>query len=332
MSKYINALLVFLYVVLGIFCFLLVLVIAGVGMSDRTGFLIMIGWVIFCFCSAYLFSGWRLLFGGRLRKPTVSEERRLGAAFEEVRRRADGRQSACGVQRGTGYSRNFKLRIDETEGWNAFATGTRTIVVSKRLLAGMTEEELKGVLAHELGHLSSGDTVIGAAYVTAGVLPRVAGYLFRLVMAIFLSGFGSRQRVRTNRGVVVVRRGNLLAGLFWFVVLLAVVAYFHLMNGLVALVLFVLLFSLLHVIMRPLTLLMARLAEYRQDAFAHELGFGPGLRQALERLADQDEQTVSFYFIVFHSTHPVIYNRMRRLEKLEEMRDSEIGETEESFL
>ncbi len=308
MSKYINALLVFLYVLLTIFCFLLVLVLAGVRIPDRAAFLIMIGWVIICFCSAYLFSGWRILFGYRLRKPLFEEERKLEAAFGEVRQRAEA-------------TRTFALRVDESEGWNAFATGTRTIAVSRSLLAGMTDEELKGVLAHELGHLSGGDTVIGSAYVTAGVLPRIANVVFRWMKAILLSGFGTRRRVRTNRGVMVVTQSNLLAGLFWFVVVLAVLAYFHLMAGFVALVLFVLLFSLLHVILRPLTLLMSRLAEYRQDAYAHELGYGRGLRQALERLAGQDEQTVSFYFIVFHSRHPVIYNRIRRLEKLEGLRD-----------
>ena len=307
MSKYVNALLVFLYVILTVFCFLLVLVIGGIRLPDRTGFLIMIGWVFFCFCSAYIFSGWSLLFPRRLRKPLLAEEQKLGAAFREVVERA-------------GHTRPFILRVQETNEWNAFATGTRTIAVSRGLLEGISDDELKGVLAHELGHLSSGDTVIVSAYVTAAFLPRVVGFVFAWVKAILLVGFVSQLRVQTNRGVVVGKRFNLLAGIFWVVIVLAVLAYFHLMNALIGVVSFVVLFSVLNFIVRCLTLLLARLAEYRQDAYAHQLGFGKGLREALERISEQAEQTVNQYFIVFHSTHPVIYNRIRRLEKLEGLR------------
>lgn len=307
MSKYVNALLVFLYVILTIFCFLLVLVIGGVRLPDRMGFLIMIGWVFFCFCSAYIFAGWGLLFPRSLRKPLLAEEQKLGAAFREVVERA-------------GHTRPFILRIQETNEWSAFATGTRTVVVSKGLLEGMSDDELKGVLAHELGHLSSGDPLIVSAYVTAAYLPRVVGFVYAWVKAILLGGFVSQVRVQTNRGVVVAKRFNLLAGIFWVVVVLAVLAYFHLMNALIAVLAFVVLFTILNFIVRFLTLLLARLAEYRQDAYAHQLGFGEGLRKALERLAGQAEQTVSQYYIVFHSAHPVIYNRIRRLEKLEGLR------------
>src|SRR5258708_2757595 len=107
MSKYINAILVTLYVVLTIFCFLLVLVIAGVKISDRTAWLIMTGWVVLCFSSAYLFTSVSLFFGSRLRKPMQAEEEKLEMAFRSVRERA-------------GYTRKVKLRIQESGDWNAF--------------------------------------------------------------------------------------------------------------------------------------------------------------------------------------------------------------------
>jgi Zn-dependent protease with chaperone function len=75
-------------------------------------------------------------------------------------------------------------------------------------------------------------------------------------------------------------------------------------------------FAVLNRIFRFLALMLSRLAEYRQDAFADSLGYGEGLRRALQKLAAAGEPAVNRYYIVFHSSHPVIYNRIRRLEKL----------------
>jgi len=38
-------------------------------------------------------------------------------------------------------------------------------------------------------------------------------------------------------------------------------------------------------------------------------------------LAKMEQQQVNIYFTLMHSTQPVIYNRIRRLEMLEGMRD-----------
>ena len=89
----------------------------------------------------------------------------------------------------------------------------------------------------------------------------------------------------------------------------------HLLKAVIPVILFVLLFAVLNRIFRFFALLLSRLVEYRQDAFAFRLGYGEGLRRALLKLADGGEPVVNRYFIVFHSTHPVIYHRIRRLEK-----------------
>src|SRR5258707_7399150 len=114
MSKYFNAGLVFLYVVLTIFGALLVLVLSGVRLSDTAAWSIMAGWVVFCFGSAFFLTGASLFFRSRLRKPTRSEEEKLVAAFRAVRESA-------------GHKKVVKLRVHESGKWNAFATGIRTI-------------------------------------------------------------------------------------------------------------------------------------------------------------------------------------------------------------
>ena len=84
----------------------------------------------------------------------------------------------------------------------------------------------------------------------------------------------------------------------------------------VGFLLFVFFFMVLNIVFRFLRLMLARFAEYRQDAFAFRLGYGDGLRKVLELLAAGEEAAVSRYYIVMHSTHPVIFNRIRRLEKM----------------
>ncbi len=194
-----------------------------------------------------------------------------------------------------------KLRVHESGKWNAFATGIRTIAVSKRMLADLTDDELKGVLAHELGHLISYDTVIVAAYVTAGYLPWTLGFVYRWIVKVAIRGF------------------SLLSGIIWLLIFGGILYFLHLLPAVVAIILFVIVFAILNRAFNFLSLLLSRLAEYRQDAFAQRLGYGKGLRDVLEKLTFKEEHVVNPYYILFHSTHPIIYNRIRRLEELEDM-------------
>jgi Zn-dependent protease with chaperone function len=89
----------------------------------------------------------------------------------------------------------------------------------------------------------------------------------------------------------------------------------HLLKAVIPVILFVVVFSVFNRVFGFLTLMLSRLAEYRQDAFAFRLGYGDELRKVLEKLAASSEPVVNRYYIVMHSTHPVIYNRIRRLEK-----------------
>lgn len=286
MSKYFSAGLVFLYVALTIFGALLVLVLSGVRLSDTAAWSIMAGWVVFCFGSAYFFTGVSLFFRSRLRRPMQAEAEKLELAFRAVRESA-------------GYKKAVKLRIHESGEWNAFAIGPHTIAVSKRMLADLTDDELKGVLAHELGHLISYDTVIVAAYVTAGYLPRVLGLVYRWIVKVAGKGF------------------SLLSGIVWLLIFGGIFYFLHLLPAVVAIILFVIVWAILNRVFNLLSLLLSRLTEYRQDAFAQRLGYGKGLRDVLEKLTHKGDHDVNPYYIVFHSTHPIIYNRIQRLEELE---------------
>ena len=65
----------------------------------------------------------------------------------------------------------------------------------------------------------------------------------------------------------------------------------------------------------------SRLTEYRQDGFAQQLGYGDGLKDALLKIIRSlPPQEVNVFTVLARHQHPVIYNRIRRLEKLARLR------------
>lgn len=89
-----------------------------------------------------------------------------------------------------------KVYIVESYMANAFATGrdpeNAAIAVTTGIMHILTPEELEGVLAHELAHVSNRDTLISAVAATiAGVITMIASMA---QWAAILGGFGGRER------------------------------------------------------------------------------------------------------------------------------------------
>ena len=303
MSKYFQIALVLLYVLLTIVAFEIVLLLSGWRGTPWQQWVILVGWIGICFGSAYVRSGVWVYLQSRFRNPLLAEEKRLLPAMEELLRKA-------------GTERKVKVRIDETRELNACATGHHTIAVTKGLLDGLTPDELRGVLAHELGHLLSGDTMAASALATAGLLPQAMFRVYRLGAVVVRAAFITTGSVQTARGVMRVSRINVLTGAIVLLILGYGLYRIHLLNAVIPVIVFVVVFSVLNRMFSFFQRLLARLAEYRQDAFAYRLGYGEGLRSALEKLAASSEPVVNRYYIMMHGTHPVIYNRIRRLDKL----------------
>jgi Zn-dependent protease with chaperone function len=300
MSKTFQIGLVLLYINLCSFASLLVLTISGVHITDGMAGLSMLCWMALCYSAAWFRTGICLFLYFHTRRPILEEEERLERSFGEVRDRAN-----C--------YRPFRLLVEEKMNFSAFAIGHNTLVISRGMLEVATDEELKGVMAHELGHLVSKDGIVGAAFVMAGVLPRIVKQFYRVVLIVLSGGYGlSRLIMRTISSVLglVV----LLIGLFWLL------DNERLVFPMLAFVLFVMLFSLLDRLFRFFSLMISRFTEYKQDAYAWQLGYGSGLRKALQRLAASGPQVTNSFFILMNGTHPMIYNRIRRLEKLEGLR------------
>jgi heat shock protein HtpX len=95
-----------------------------------------------------------------------------------------------------------KIYVIPSESPNAFATGRNpshaSVAVTHGILGLLTDEELEGVLAHELGHVNNRDILISSVAAT------IAGAITMLASmgrwAMLFGGFGGRDRDRSGGG------------------------------------------------------------------------------------------------------------------------------------
>jgi heat shock protein HtpX len=190
-----------------------------------------------------------------------------------------------------------KIYVIPTESPNAFATGRNpkhaSVAVTHGILGLLNDDELEGVLAHELGHVNNRDILISSVAATiAGAITMLAS-MGRFAM-IFGGGGGRDDR-----------RGGGLAGLFMLI--LAPIAA-----------------SLIQ-------LAVSRSREYQADATgAHFTGNPYALASALQKLDAYSRQvpmaaspSTAHLFIIqpllgmnfgnLFSTHPPIAKRIERL-------------------
>jgi heat shock protein HtpX len=193
-----------------------------------------------------------------------------------------------------------KIYVIPTESPNAFATGRNpshaSVAVTHGILALLTDEELEGVLAHELGHVNNRDILISSVVAT------LAGAITMLATmgrwAMIFGGFGRGER--EDRG-----GGGGLAALFMLIV--APIAA------------------------TLIQLAVSRSREYQADATgAHFTGNPYALASALQkldaysrRMPMQASPSTAHLFIIqpllginfggLFSTHPPIAKRIERL-------------------
>lgn len=206
-----------------------------------------------------------------------------------------------------------KVNIIEDQQLNAFASGINkksyTVTLTRGIIDYLTDEELEGVIAHELSHIRNRDTrVLIVSIVFVGILSTVLTVLTRGVLRSFLWG-GAR---RSNKG----KGGAAVIVIIIAAIVCAAIAYL-------------------------LTLLtrfaISRKREYMADAGAAELTHKPlALASALRKISAApglghiDREDISQLYIIqpkrlkqgfldnlqsLFSTHP---STIRRIEILEQ--------------
>jgi heat shock protein HtpX len=192
-----------------------------------------------------------------------------------------------------------KIYVIPTESPNAFATGRNpqhaTVAVTHGILGLLDDEELEGVLAHELGHVKNRDILTSSIVATlAGAITLIA----RMAYYAELFGFGGGRGGRDRNG------GALTA------LIMLILAPFAAML---------------------IQLAISRSREYEADATgAHTTGNPYALARALQKIEDYAKKvpllaspSTAHLFIIaplvgggigsLFSTHPPTKERIRRL-------------------
>jgi len=222
----------------------------------------------------------------KITDPDILE--RIMPLFEQVYAKAKAENPELGD--------NIGLFMNEDETPNAFATGRKTVCITRGLLT-YSDEEILGVLGHEFGHLAHKDTdiilvvavgnmIMSAIFVVIRVIANICMWIGEIMTAIFSDSW---------------------AGFFAsiFIGLSRIIADF-------LLVLFMRLWTQIGV---WLCMASSRKNEFAADRYSYALGYGNGLYRVLESFGSGSGKG-SGLFASLASSHP---NTEKRLERLREM-------------
>jgi heat shock protein HtpX len=203
-----------------------------------------------------------------------------------------------------------KIYVIEESGMNAFTTGRNpsnsVLVLTRGIMNNLNDEELKGVIAHELSHIKNYDILLGTIIVIlVGMVTIISNIMFRS----FIFGGGRRSSSSRNSD------GGILNLIF-------------------------LVIGLLLIILSPLIAAVIRFAVSRQREYLADSNgalitrYPAGLANALRKISAYSEvstannatahmfisnpfgKNTKVMFSSLFNTHPPIEERVRRLEKM----------------
>lgn len=265
----------------------LLLIFVGSLIGGRNGMVIAFGFAVLMNFFSYWFSDRIVLMMYRAKEASPQNYHKLHAMVQNLATKADIPKP--------------KVYIIPVETPNAFATGRdpahASVAVTEGIMRILSDDELEGVISHELSHVHNRDTLIMTVVAT------VAGAIYMLSdMARWAAIFGGGGRDNEREG------GNPIA-----LLVIAILA---------------------PVVATLIQLAISRSREYMADESAAKLCGRPlSLANALRKLYNSSRQvpmranpTTAHLFIVnplagggllnLFSTHPPIERRIARLEEL----------------
>ena len=191
------------------------------------------------------------------------------------------------VKEKTPFLDEVNLYLQDEMSVNAFAIGRHTVVLTKGAIETFSEDELKGILAHELGHIANGDTIalllttIGNGIFALFVfLLRLCTMLIDIVTAMF-------DRVGFIRIIFNIARFFLDMQILFFMFISQVILSIN-----------------------------SRKNEFEADRFACWNGYGAELTEALyvlQKMSLSEKMTVKERLT---ASHPILAWRINKLETL----------------
>jgi len=184
-------------------------------------------------------------------------------------------------------SDNVRLFMSPSDVPNAFATGRKTICITKGFMS-YSDAQIKGTLAHEFAHLAYKDTDLLLLIAVGNMLMSIIFILFRIVVNIFILIFA----VGLRMGFI----GTFLTSLF--------------INGLLTFLMWI--WTKIGML---LCMHSSRQNEYRADKFAYELGYGNDLAVVLDSFSTGDTAESKSLWAQLRSTHPDTDDRIAKLQE-----------------
>ena len=217
---------------------------------------------------------WRLINGVRPLRLNKEKER-LRPLFLEVYEEASKKDRKL--------SKNIDLYIQEDININASAFGRRTLILTKGSTMLLNDDNIKGLIAHELGHFSNGDGKVALIL-----------YVLFLPVALLVTLFTKIKKMldeasKESLGISVIK------GFYDILYLIYIKGI-----GFI----FVLIF--MH---------HRRKSEYKADMFAQACGYGAELAEVLVQLYEVSFSEAGTVKEMMRGTHPHITKRIERLEK-----------------
>ena len=193
-------------------------------------------------------------------------------------------------------NQNIELYLTDSITVNAFAVGRKTIAITKGAVYTLSREELKGILAHEFGHMANGDTKALLIKIVGNGFFLLITSILKLVMNLiqFLS--------------VTFKEKNIMIAVFSFLTFICRILF--------DLSVFAFVF-----IGDVIISLNSRYSEYLADEYAYSIGYGENLKNALyilNKIALPVKASISERL---KATHPYTTARIERLERLQEQFD-----------
>lgn len=212
---------------------------------------------------------------------TKEEKEYLLPIFEEVYENAKEKDEKL--------NDNIKLYIIDNMYVNAFAIGRKTIAVTMGAIQTFTQDELKGIIAHEFGHLSNGDTKALLSTIGNGIFT-ILIFILKIILLITDIIFSLTKIPFLN--------------------IFTIIAEFIFDIG-------VILFSYISQILLSIN---SRQNELWADTFAFDIGYGEELVSSLYILQKISLPQNLSILDRLRASHP---NTARRIEQLENLLDAE---------
>ena len=223
----------------------------------------------------------------------VIKHEKLNNCYQRVREKI--------MAEGHSLPNNIRVCLIPGDEMNAYCFGRRSIGVTEGLL-NLDNRTVEAIIAHELGHLTNGDSVLNMVLIVncLGIIAVLTFYQFVLIA-----------------GVYIIMMICCMVGLFRF----SFASYFitSKISGLIQFVMETAKTIVLQ-LSRLVISALGRRSEFMADRFAADMGYAFYLKRFLERFAPDTGVSSQTFLSVLYDTHPSSALRIQQLNSIDKQR------------